>query len=140
MDKTDSVLANAYNEKYRRGSYFAYRNWLYRPFAKSLIRKAKLWRGSSILDAGCGQGYFTSLFAGFGLVSFGIDLSQEGIDSAERVYGWSGANFAVGDILSLKCTGYYDCVFVRGLSLYNTAEFRRTRSTTDALLSYLKPQ
>jgi SAM-dependent methyltransferase len=131
--------APTYNEKYRGACYFKYRNWLYRPFAEALIRKAKLRQGSSILDVGCGQGFFTSLFADLGLKSVGVDISEEGIRFAEREYGKSGAIFAVGNVLSLGCEGHYDCVFVRGLSLYNSTEFKRTRSTTDILLTYLKP-
>jgi len=139
MQNNNRVLAYTYDEKYRGGSYFKYRKWLYEPFARALIKKANLRQGSRILDVGCGQGFFTGLFAELGLNSVGVDISEEGIHFAEREYGQSGANFEVGDILSLKCEAQYDCVFVRGLSLYNSTEFTRHRSTTNSLLTYLKP-
>jgi SAM-dependent methyltransferase len=128
-----------YDDKYRRAHYFRYRQWLYRPFVKALINKANLRAGCRVLDVGCGQGFFSWLFADFGLKPVGVDISGEGIRSAERDYGCSGARFEVGDVISLDCEGTYDCVFARGLSLYNTEDFEEARDITDALLTYLKP-
>jgi SAM-dependent methyltransferase len=139
LQSNQSALACAYDEKYTAGCHFKYRKWLYRPFLTALIKKTKLKPGSTVLDVGCGQGFFTSMFARLGLQSVGFDISEGGIQSAKRQYDWTGAKFEVGDVLSLQREAHYDCVFVRGLSLYNSAEFRRTRSTTDVLLTYLKP-
>ena len=61
-----------------------------------------------------GRAFFSSLFADFGLKAVGVDISPEGIRSAERDYSFSGAKFEVGDVLSLECEGAYDCVFARG--------------------------
>lgn len=135
--KTES-LADAYDKKYRRGHYFTYREWLYRPFVKALVKKANLRAGCSVLDVGCGQGFFSRLFADLGLRPVGIDISTEAIRSAERDYCSSGARFEVGDVLSLKYQGAYDCVFARGLSLYNSPEFDQTHDVTDVLLACLK--
>jgi 2-polyprenyl-3-methyl-5-hydroxy-6-metoxy-1,4-benzoquinol methylase len=129
----------SYDDKYRRSHYFRYRQWLYRPFIKALIKKANLRAGCDVLDVGCGQGFFSSLFADFGLKAVGVDISPEGIRSAERDYSFSGAKFEVGDVLSLECEGAYDCVFARGLSVYNSNDFEGTRDITDVLLAYLKP-
>ena len=139
MDTKIKSLASAYDEKYQRGHYFSYREWLYRPFVRALVRKANLKRGFRVLDVGCGQGFFSSLFADLGLNPVGVDISAEGIRSAERDYGFSGATFERGDVLSLKYIAAFDCVFARGLSLYNSKEFSRSHHITDALLKYLKP-
>ncbi len=139
MDTETQSLARAYDEKYRLGQYFKYRGWLYRPVVKALVKKANLRAGSTVLDVGCGQGFFTRLFADLGLEPVGIDISGEAIRSAQRDYCTSGARFEVGDILSLKYQGAYDCVFARGLSLYNTKEFNQRHDVTDALLACLKP-
>jgi SAM-dependent methyltransferase len=139
VNSKHGTLASAYDEKYKRASYFKYRAWLYQPFVRAVIRKARLKSGFSILDVGCGQGFFTCIFATLGLQSVGVDISEEGIQSAKREYASSGASFEVADVLSLNREGQYDCVFVRGLSLYNSPEFKRARSTTNVLLSYLKP-
>jgi 2-polyprenyl-3-methyl-5-hydroxy-6-metoxy-1,4-benzoquinol methylase len=139
MDTKTKSLAEAYDEKYRQGQYFKYREWLYRPFVKALAKAANLRAGSTVLDVGCGQGFFSWLFADLGLRSLGIDISAEAIRCAERDYSSSGARFEVGDIHSLKYQGAYDCVFARGLSLYNSTEFNQCHDVTDALLACLKP-
>ena len=113
-------------------SYFRYRQWLYRPFVKALINKANLRAGCRVLDVGCGQGFVSWLFADFGLKPVGVDISAEGIRSAERNYSFSGARFEMGYVISLDCEGTYDCVFARGLSLYNTEDFEGARDITDA--------
>ena len=139
MDAQTKSLANSYDEKYRRRHFFKYREWLYRPFVKSLLERAHVEKGCSVLDVGCGQGFCSWLFADFGLKPVGVDISAEAIRSANGEYGLSGARFEVGDVRSLACEGNYDCVFARGLSLYNSKEFVRNRDITDALLAYLKP-
>jgi SAM-dependent methyltransferase len=138
MDTKTQSLANNYDEKYRRDQYFKYREWLYRPLVKALVRKAKLKRGCSVLDVGCGQGFFSWLFADLGLKAVGIDISAEAVRSAEKRYGVSGARFEVGEF-SVRPGGTYDCVFVRSLSAYNTEDFRCDHTATDALLTLLSP-
>jgi SAM-dependent methyltransferase len=104
-----------------------------------LILKASLGPGRSLLDVGCGQGFFSSLFAEFGLKTVGVDHSVEEINSAKTNYGFSEARFEVGDALYLGCEGANDCVFARGLSLCNKKNFESAWDITNVLLSYLKP-
>ena len=66
--------AATYNRFYRQPNYFQYRDWLYRPFIRALIKAAGLKRGSRVLDVGCGQGFFTALFADEGMDSLGADI------------------------------------------------------------------
>ena len=137
-DAVDAV-STFYNERYRQKQYFRYRTWLYRPFVRALVRRAKLKKGAGVLDVGCGQGFFSGLFAEAGLQVVGVDFSAEAVRCASADYGSSGAVFAVGDILSMKRHGCYDCVFARGLSLYNTKDTSTLHDITDKLLEYLKP-
>jgi SAM-dependent methyltransferase len=139
MNTKGDSLSAAYDELYRRPNHFSYRNWLYRPFIKALTQKANLRAGCRILDVGCGQGLFTSLFAGLGFDATGVDISGEAIRSAKRDFGSSGAAFEQGDVLTLNHRAAFDCVFARSLSLYNSREFSESREVTDALLAYLKP-
>src|SRR5581483_10439380 len=113
--------------------------WLYRPFVRAIIRKAKLRTGCTVLDVGCGQGFFTGLFTSFGFKAVGVDLSQEGLRCAREDYGSSGALFEFGEAVALPHLGEFDCVFVRGLSLYNRPTLEFTHDVTAALLGYLKP-
>ncbi len=132
-------LSAAYDEMYQRPNHFRYSSWLYRPFIKALTQRAKLPAGCKILDVGCGQGLFTSLFADLGFHATGVDISGEAIRSAKRDFGSSRAVFEQGDVLALNCRGKFDCVFARSLSVYNSKDFSESREVTDALLAYLKP-
>ncbi|MBZ5570900.1 MAG: class I SAM-dependent methyltransferase [Acidobacteriia bacterium] len=128
-----------YDEAYRHGKVFSYRRWLYKPFLRALVGKANLRAGCSVLDVGCGQGFFSQLIADLGFKPLGIDLSAEGIRLAEEDYGSTAARFEVGEALSLDHKGEFDCVFARGLSLYNCKNLEQTHEVTKALLEYLRP-
>lgn len=132
-------LAETYDRKYLHSDYFGYREWLYRPYVKALVKRAGLKRGSSVLDAGCGQGFFTWLFANLGFAAVGVDMSIEGIHAAEREYSSSSARYIVGDIRRLELEGQFDCVFTRSCSLFNSQAFDEFHETTDRLLTYVKP-
>jgi SAM-dependent methyltransferase len=88
---------------------------------------------------GCGQGFFTSLFANEGMESLGADLSAEGVAQARNVYGKTGAKFEVGDALRLPYAATFDCVYSRSCSLYNRPDFAEQRAVTDTLLGYVRP-
>jgi len=131
--------ADTYDEKYRRVNYFKYRPWLYRSFVKGLVRKAGIKSDGYLLDAGCGQGFFTNLFAECGINAVGVDVSRAGIAAATSTYRSSRVTFQVGDILDLKWTDQFDCVFTRSCSLYNTHDFAAKHDITNTLLSYVRP-
>jgi SAM-dependent methyltransferase len=134
-------IEQAYNRYYINPNYFAYREWLYRPYMKALVRAARLQPGSRVLDAGCGQGFFTWLFADLGFDAVGADISTEGIRAASRKYGASGARFVVADICQLdRENSQFDCVFTRSCSLYNCTGFSEMTEVTDRLLKLVKPQ
>jgi SAM-dependent methyltransferase len=138
MDSTQQQLVEGYNAKYRTPNYFRDRSWLYRPFIKALIAKAKLKRDARILDAGCGQGFFTNLFAENGLEAVGVDLSEVGISFARKKYKDSGAQFEWGDIRQLPYGDKFDCVFTRSCSLYNVRSIDKEHHITDALFRYVR--
>jgi len=131
--------ANHYNVAYLRPEYWPYRRWLYYPFIRALVAKGKLSQGASVLDAGCGQGFFTGLFAELGFKAMGVDLSATGITSARAHYGSTGAVFEVGDVLALPHRETFDCVFTRSLGPYSAADFESNRVVTEALLEHVKP-
>src|SRR6266480_534770 len=132
-------ISKPYDEKYSSRNYFGYRVWLYRPFVKALVARIGLRPGARLLDAGCGQGFFTRLFAERGFNAVGVDVSAAGVSSARELYSSSGAKFEVGDILELDWRNEFDCVFTRSCSLYNSHEFETRHDVTDRLLSYLRP-
>jgi SAM-dependent methyltransferase len=132
-------VAEAYDRNYATPNFFRDRPWLLRPYVRALIARAELPRQAALLDAGCGQGLFTSLFAEHGIHALGVDLSSVGIASARSTYATSSAKFEIGDVLHLPYEGMFDCVFTRSCSLYNNDDFAANTSVTEQLMRYLKP-
>ena len=112
-----------YNESYKRKNYFHYQSWVYAPYISSLISYSGLKKESSVLDVGCGQGFFSSLFNKYGMRVHGIDLSDAGVEMAKNQYGRPGLTFSVEDVETARFAEPFDCVFVRSCSLYNTDAF-----------------
>jgi SAM-dependent methyltransferase len=136
---TDTGRTDFYNDSYGRQNYFGYREWIYEPYISSLVAFCGLTKGSSVLDVGCGQGFFSYLFGKQGMKVHGIDPSETGIRMARELYGSSGVTFAVADIEQGAVPEQYDCIFVRSCSLYNTDDFPFRSDTTDSILRHLKP-
>ncbi len=139
----DTLIMNetvkAYDAKYKTPNFFSDRSWLYRPFVKALISKAELGSGARLLDVGCGQGFFTALFAEQGIDAQGIDVSSVGIEAAKSSCKISSTRFKVGNILQLPIEEQFDCVFTRSCSLYNTTDFPYDTSVTDQLIRHVRP-
>ncbi len=74
----------------------------YQPLSDAVNRTLDALQGGTVLDAGCGEGYYTNRMAS-GRDVLGVDLSRAGIDSAARVAraSGSGAAFAVGSLFTL---------------------------------------
>jgi SAM-dependent methyltransferase len=139
MQPERDSLVKAYDRDYLRADYFGYREWLYRPYIKALARRARLEPGCSILDAGCGQGFFTQVFVDLGFSALGADMSIEGIRAAKRQYGSTRARYIVGDVRNLGFRSEFDCVFTRSCSLYNREALGELTAVTDKLLEYVRP-
>jgi SAM-dependent methyltransferase len=129
----------AYDKSYSTPNHFGDRVWLFRPFVRALLGHVGLRPGSRVLDAGCGQGLFSSLFAEAGMNVLGVDMSEVGIQSARQHFGHSGARYEVGDVLALEERRAFDLVFTRSLSLYNVADFTSSTAVTERLLRYVRP-
>lgn len=135
---TQTHTADFYNQTYRRPNYFHYQSWLYEPYVSSLIAFCGLKKGASVLDVGCGQGFFSHLFGKSGMRVHGIDISETGIRAAQEVYGNVAITFAVSDIETATFPELFDCVFVRSCSLYDTHTFPTQNEPTHNLLRHLK--
>jgi SAM-dependent methyltransferase len=141
MSQLLAECSDYYNYVYKHNHHNFYepRRWMFQPFIHVLVEKAQLPEQSQIIDLGCGGGFFTSLFGNLGFRALGVDLSAEGIKSAQQQYSSTGAKFEVGDALSLPYKNSFDCAFVRSCTLYNRADFGSNHQITDIFLSYLKP-
>jgi SAM-dependent methyltransferase len=138
MTNSQSV-ADVYNENYKKPNFFHYNQRLYEPLIASLVSFCKLRAGASVLDVGCGQGFFSCLLAKQGLRVHGVDLSETGIALAQQRCADLPLRFTVADILEATFPEPFDCVFVRSCSLYNIDGFPTQRTVTDRLLELLKP-
>jgi SAM-dependent methyltransferase len=135
---TQTHKADFYDETYKRPNYFRYQSWLYEPYVSSLIAFCGLKKGASVLDVGCGQGFFSYLFSKNGMRVHGIDISETGIRAARELYGHFGITFAISDIETATFPEQFDCIFVRSCSLHNTQAFPRQNETTRSLFNHLK--
>lgn len=89
----DKAMVKARTDFLQSGAYL--------PFAKALAEKIPD-TAQSIVDAGCGEGYYTNLFARTKPVSvYGFDLSKAAIAHAAKSAKGSSAFFAVAGIFDL---------------------------------------
>lgn len=82
----------------------------YAPLSDKISQTLNVINAKAVLDAGCGEGYYTNRMAAEERAVLGIDLSRAGIDSAAKYAKQhaTGAGFAVGSIFSLP-TGTNVC-------------------------------
>ena len=74
----------------------------YQPLSDAVNDVLKELGAATVLDAGCGEGYYTNRMGEF-CDAFGVDLSRAGIDSAAKAARAAGtrAAFAVGSLFTL---------------------------------------
>ena len=75
----------------------------YEPLSNEVNTILQALNTQTVLDAGCGEGYYTNRMATGDRAVLGVDLSRAGIDSAAKQakQNATGAAFAVGSIFSL---------------------------------------
>lgn len=105
---------------------------------KAVLSLARLSRGSRVLDIGCGQGFFSDLFARCGMHVTALDVSETGVRAAQQTYKRRGIEFVVGDITTIRFDKMFDCAFARSLSLYNSDDFSRNREVTDTIMRQVR--
>lgn len=70
-------------------------------------------RPGTLLDAGCGAGFWSGLFVEEGFEVTGVDIDAEFIESARAAY--PAAGFLHADVMEPLPVGRYDVVFARTL-------------------------
>lgn len=137
-NSTNSGDKQWYNTIYLKENCFGYREWVYEPYIRSLVDHSAIKKDSTILDVGCGQGFFSYLFRKCGMRVLGIDISEIAIGKAKEMYGSSGTEFIVGDPLDISFPEKFDCVFARSFSPYNNDDFQINTNVTELLLHHVK--
>lgn len=116
-DAPMDVVIEHYDQQYAEGGfgYGAQRDrwaaWVRRHY----IDEFELRPGETLLDVGCGDGFWTDLFAEAGFLSTGVDFSPGGIEVARTAY--PRPTFLVGDAEDLPfADDSFDIVFTRAIS------------------------
>lgn len=69
----------------------------------------------TLLDAGCGDGFWTAIFAELGFSATGVDRSTDAITTAKEK--WPGPRYLLRDLESpLQDEGSFDIVFCRAIA------------------------
>ena len=97
-------------------------------------------REGSLLDAGCGDGFWGDLFAELGFVVTGVDLNADAI--AEGRIRYPRLELHQGDVLQGwgdEHDEHYDWVYARTLPAFYQATLEPATEMIDALVKRLKP-
>ena len=88
----------------------------YEPLSNQINHILGELNAKTVLDAGCGEGYYTNRMATTDRAVLGVDLSRAGIDAAAKQARQNGTNaaFAVGSIFSIP-VGDVTCDVVTNL-------------------------
>lgn len=108
----------------------------YEPLSNEINSILQTLNAKTVLDAGCGEGYYTNRMAKEDCVVLGVDLSRAGIDAAAKQakQGSTNAAFAVGSIFSLP-VGNATCDVVTNLfAPCCESEFSRVLKTNGHLI------
>lgn len=107
-------MNNHYNEFYANGG-FKYDDEKSIKFIEENTIIPKIGEGLTLLDVGCGDGFWSKILAKYCKHITGIDISEKGIEIAKQKL--PTGNFIVGD--ALKHTEKYDILFCRSPSIFN---------------------
>jgi cyclopropane fatty-acyl-phospholipid synthase-like methyltransferase len=77
-----------------------------------------VFSGATVLDAGCGSGFFSSYFLSKGCVVDSLDYSERALSLTRKNTGGRSRRYLAIDLLSPDIpleNGLYDCIFTDGL-------------------------
>ena len=141
-----SYEQRAYDDWYRskatrveRPFYYHHQPRLEEAFVRSLLDKHAVRPGATLLDLGCGNGFYANAFAGHGLRVTAVDLSDAVIDYAKRTRPHP-VNWIAGDAFSLPFDGEFDYAFCHFFTFFNAADDPAAFADYGrAMMRYLKP-
>lgn len=121
MPEIDSrKLRSYYDRFYKEGDFRYYSEELSTTMLRTLLEKLRLQPGSSILDVGCGTGYYAELLSKLGMRTTGVDVSISGLHKARMRY--TALPLVCGDANLLPFRKEeFSAAFLFGCSLMNTA-------------------
>lgn len=102
--KRNKELKSFYNKIYLKGEkkhFTTYREFSSTSEVKQLIKRFS-WKSKTVLDVGCGSGYFSYSIAKKGAKVLGIDFSDEAIVIAKNQYSHKNLEFKTIDVKKIK--------------------------------------
>jgi SAM-dependent methyltransferase len=136
-------MSDAYDEHYRHGGfgYEAKREHWERWVSDNYVSDFGLASGMCLLDIGCGDGFWASLFAEHQLQVTGIDTSSGAIETAQARY--SAPRFIQADATRELpfASGEFDVIFMRTFSPFLRPDLDDAglRATLTAVIRHLIP-
>ena len=132
----------AYDAWYRQGRVarpFFYHQRNEHAFVRSLLSRYRVPTGSSLIDIGCGNGFYANAFASQGLRVTAVDLSETAIDHAKRD-GEQPVEWIAGDAFSLPFDQNFDYGFCHFFTFFNAADVPAEFAEYGrAMMKYLRP-
>ena len=105
----------------------------YQPLRDVIVQAIKQYKSKKILDAGCGEGYYTHAHKDNNTSVYGVDIAKTAVKIAAKKY--KDCHFSVGSIAKLPfADNYFDWLF----SIYapiKAEEFQRILSKDGYLLT-----
>lgn len=107
-------------------------------FARHYVAEFGLTPGSRVLDVGCGNGFWASLFAEAGFEVRGFDVERGYIEEAKAKY--PGIQFSIADASKAHpAMGKFDVVFARTLPQFFQPTLEPLAAMVRVLLKQLEP-
>ena len=117
----------------RRLSRFNFRR---RQECSTILNWLEALPGETILDVGCGDGYYASLVARTGARVLGIDIHQRWLPFAQKYYGGESCEFIMMDAETMELPGR---TFDKVMSLCVVEHFGRDETVLQNISRVLKP-
>jgi ubiquinone/menaquinone biosynthesis C-methylase UbiE len=96
----------------------------------------KSTRPTSMLDLGCGNGWFSKLLSSAGDSLLGLDINQQELEQAARLFSGNTVRFAYGDIYKVQWEAEaFDLITLNASVQY----FKNLPMLLDKLLQLLRP-
>lgn len=110
-----------------------------RAFIKGIVEKYNIPPCSSLLDLGCGTGWYSNLFTELGFNVVGIDYSKIGVIKARDLYG-DKIHWVVGDVFNIPFSAKkkFNVIFCCDFPPYNLVDNPQDASDiTKKIFEYL---
>ncbi len=119
--------------------YFYHNPMTEKRFLSCVMRRFRITPGSTMIDIGCGNGFYSNLFRQAGLIVTGVDRSEKAINYCISKYG-STCDWICDDAFNLARGESFDYAFCFWFMYFNQFD-NSCDGAKDAnrLMHYLKP-